>query len=858
MNLGDSISRYRITGRLGQGGMGVVYKAEDTRLKRPVALKFLAPELLQERDRLRLLNEAQAAAAIRHPNVCPIYDVEEENGQTFIVMAYLEGETLDRKIERGPLPIARAIDIAIQIAAGLEKAHELGIVHRDIKSGNILIDDAGHASILDFGLALRDGGDRLTAAGHTAGTPAYMSPEQLRGKEIDGRADVWALGVLLFEMVTGVLPFRRDDRAAVTHAIAYDEAPPVKSLRPDAPAALDQAIATALAKSPERRWQHAGEMAAALKQIPIASSAATETIQIPVAASSRKRFLAIAAALVCVVLSAAFAYYGRYRAARSTPVGFAQPASARKLVAVLPFQTPGAPESARTVPDGLMEVLTEALSELDSDLGKITPVPSSEILRLGITSVKEARRIYGVDLAITGSVQPQGGKLRCALQLVDAAGSLQIDALDFEYDPKNPTGSKNRAVEQVRRMLGLKTSADATRQAASPDSTNPGAYSPYLEGRGFLARYDVQGNLEKAIASFRRSVEVDPNFALAWAGLGQTYWRQARTGADEEAAVRAVESAERAIKISPGLGVAHSVLGTIYGDAGRTEDAIRELRKAIELAPGNAEAVRELARLYANTGRFPEAEDSFRKAIQSRPTDWYAYLLLGLFYQAHQRYQDAEGAYHSALQFAPGNEIVARNIGALYIQTGRYPEAVQVLEKSLSLHANARTSLSLGAAYFYQHRFQDAASAVEAAIELDSRRDEFWGNLGIYYKWIPGSEAKVGPALRHAIELAEKRLKITPGSYGTRASLAEYRARLGDRKGSLAEIARIPESARPPLASQLALAYELTGNRAKAIELIRSSLTNPATLNQIKDDPDLAGLWADPEFQKSIPQVTAR
>src|SRR5258706_5682203 len=214
MTSGDTISRYRIIGPLGKGGMGEVYKAEDTRLQRPVALKFLPPGVLTDKDKKRLLNEAQSAALIRHPNVCPIYDVEEADGQIFIAMAYIEGETLARKISRGPLGIGFAIDIAIQIANGLEQAHELGVVHRDIKSTNVIVDAGGHVSILDFCLALRAGLTRLTVQGHAAGNPAYMSPEQGRGFEVDPRTHIWSFGVLLFVMVTGRLPFLRDHHAA--------------------------------------------------------------------------------------------------------------------------------------------------------------------------------------------------------------------------------------------------------------------------------------------------------------------------------------------------------------------------------------------------------------------------------------------------------------------------------------------------------------------------------------------------------------------------------------------------------------------------------------------------------------------
>lgn len=267
MNIGGTISRYRIIWPLGKGGMGVVYQAEDTRLGRPVALKFLPPDAFDNTLRERFLNEARAAARIRHPNVCPIYDVEETEDKIFISMAYLEGETLARKIADGRMDLDTAVNIALQIAGGLEEAHRQGIVHRDIKGANILIGPTGEVSILDFGLAVLPGVERLTAAGCTSGTPIYMSPEQARGKDVDSRTDIWSLGVLLFEMVTGALPFQGEHAVAVAHALAYDRAPAVSALRPGVSPALEKAIAKALEKVPSDRWQSAREFAAAWRPI---------------------------------------------------------------------------------------------------------------------------------------------------------------------------------------------------------------------------------------------------------------------------------------------------------------------------------------------------------------------------------------------------------------------------------------------------------------------------------------------------------------------------------------------------------------------------------------------------------------
>jgi tetratricopeptide (TPR) repeat protein len=531
-------------------------------------------------------------------------------------------------------------------------------------------------------------------------------------------------------------------------------------------------------------------------------------------------------------------------------------ASGPKQIAVLPFQVSG-PERTRSIADGIVDVITDGLGDFQLSQGKVMPVPSSEIRRREIASVAEARRIYGVDLALTGSAQAAGERIRFKLLLVDAAQAREIGSSAFEYDPGSPREAGNRALEEAARMLDLKPAAAAPAQAAATTNEED-SYSAYLEGRGLLSRYDVRENLDKAVASLRRAVELDPEFALAWAGLAEAYWRQARSNGDKRTAELAMECAERAARIDPGLVTVHTVLGTVYGTAGRYNDAIREFETALKIAPGNAEAPRELARIYTSLGRFEEAEASYLQAVKSRPTDWYGHLLLGIFYHDRERFDEAETAFRRSMELAPDNDIVARNLGSLYMMQGRYPEAVQVLLKSLKVRQNARTYGTLAATYFYQHRFENAAAAMETAVELDSGRYEYWGNLGIYYKWIPGSEPRVIPALQRAIELAGKRLEITPADYEIRADLAEYRARLGDAKGAMAEIGRVPQPARQALASRLAIAYELTGNRSKAIELIRSTLTNPASLTQIKNDPDLAKLWADPLFQQAISRFLRR
>jgi len=853
MTSGDTISRYRILGLLGKGGMGEVYQAEDTRLGRRVALKFLPPDSLTDQDKQRFLHEAQAAAAIRHPNICPIYDIEEADGRVFIAMAYLEGETLSRRIGRGPLAIPQAVEIAVQVARGLEKAHEQGIVHRDIKSSNIIVSPDGHVSILDFGLALRSGAARVTRAGFAVGTPVYMSPEQARGLELDGRTDIWSLGVVLFEMLTGKVPFERDHPEGLAYAIISEAPPSVTTLRPETPPDLEKILEIALAKQPKARFDGAGAMAAALERARLSDLPTRTMLMAPTHAGEGKRYAIAALALAALLGGGVFAYEKWRAPAPAAPAATAPVvASDPRTVALLPLEASGTDERVRTIADGLVEILTAGLSGLEQPGGKIIAIPAAEIRRRGIATALEARRIYGAQLAVTGNIQQSGETFRVTLELVDTARPGAVASRTFDYDPATPVPSRDRAIAQLAELVGVSFTPAAQRLVAADNTAAPQAYASYLEGRGLLARYDVRGNIDKAIATFKRAVALDPKYALARTGLGEAYWRKARADADKESLRLALENAEKAVSLDPGLAIVHSTLGAIYGTTGREQDAIRELRNAIQLAPSNAEAPRELARVYSNLGRFADAEALYMQATKSRPTDWYGHLLLASFYYQQERYQEADVAYRQALKLVPDNDIVRRGLGQLYLQQGRYQEAIEELQQSIRLKPNPRTYMTLGATYYYQHRFPEAVSALETAIDLDANGYYYWGNLGIYYKWSPGDGGKAAPALLKAIELAEKLLEVTPNDYDIRANLAEYRARLGKAKEALAEIGHIPDRERQARASRLAVVYELTGNRAQAIQFIGSTLTNPASLNQIKDDPDLARLWMDAAFQKAI------
>jgi tetratricopeptide (TPR) repeat protein/TolB-like protein len=852
--------------------MGIVYRAEDTKLNRRVALKFLPADSISEQDKRRFLNEARAAAAAHHPNICPIYDIEDEGARVFIAMALLEGQTLLQKIVSGPMEVQEALSIAIQIASGLDCAHSLGIVHRDIKSGNIMVDLAGHAVIMDFGLALRPDETRLTMAGSTLGTPGYMSPEQAQGQAVDARTDIWSLGVLIFEMLTGVLPFRRDSSIATIHAIVFDPATPVNSLRVHVPDGLARIIAKALAKRPEDRYQTIRELATDLKQIEAAfridGLAETQTMLLkhlpaPTAHRSHKSrivFVAVAALLVIVSVPG-YLYFAKTRQEFHAPEPAGNLAFAPQ-VAVLPFEVRGNDEKTRTIADGLVEVLTGALSDgKSSSKGQqsLVTVPAGEIQRRAISTPAEARRVFGVNYVVTFSAQPvaesaAAGKINFTLRLIDAATLAEAGSQTFVYDPASPIKSRDRAVTTEMKLLHLDLTPTETKSVRAGDTATPAAYSSYLRGRGLLGRYDIAGNVDKAMALFQDALQQDPNYALAWAGLAEASLRKARETGDKKWSETAITDAQRAVRLDGSLALVHSVLGQVYASAGRAQEAVGELKRAIEIAPGNAEAPRALAGVYTNLGRFQEAEASYIQATKSRPTDWYSHYQLGLFYYGRERYAEAETELRKARDLTPDNDLVYRNLGGILNMQGRYPEAIEQYQHSLKIKSDARTYAALGTAFFYEHRFQDAVAAVESAIDLDSNVYFFWGNAGIYYKWTKGSEQKSGPSLQRALELGRKYLETAPSNYEVMADLAEYLARLGDSKEALAELGKIPVAPRKPLASRIALVYELAGQRRDAIELIKGNLTTAASLNQIRDDPDLTRLWNSPEMR----QIAAR
>ncbi len=874
---GKRIGNYQIAGKIGAGGMGVVYKAVDLRLDRTVALKFLPDDLGADAEgKERFLREAKTASSLDHANIGVIHGIEEtEDGRLFIVMAYYEGETLAQKIRGGPLGTLEALDLALQIARGLAEAHSRNIIHRDIKPSNVIVTRQNVAKIVDFGLARIVATASATQSLGISGTVGYMSPEQALSKPVDQRTDLWALGVTLAEMLDARNPFQRESAGATMLAILHQ--PPTGF--ENQPAELQAILYRAMAKDPANRYASAREMLEDLERVralldaapgpgsesdaptlSLGSKGSRRTRQLekyleratgesqifgPARKRRWKRWVATAAAILVLAAASLLVPAVRNRI-EGTLLG-----TSVYHVAVLPFQTIGGGASDKLVAEGLAQSLTGRLSNLDVGKQSLWVVPASVVLAHKVTDPTAALQELGATVVVQGSIEREGQDVQLTVNLIDTKTLRQIGSAQFE----DPTGDlsmlQNEAVSRLANLMGI-TMTPAMLKATG-GRVQPLAYESYLKALGYLQRYDKPGSIEAAISALQSATNADPQFALGYAELGEAYRLRYQIDRNPQWIPEVMANCNRALRLDNHLPAAYVTLGQLHAKLGKYDLAQQEFQQALSLDPNNPSAELGLARNYASVGRNADAETAFKRAIALRPDDWNGYNDLANFYDAQGKYAQAIGEFQKALRLTPDNAQLYYNMGAVYLDMGRpavFPKAEAALKKSLSLGPSYPAYANLGLLYLQEKRYSESAAMTKKALEIDDKDFRVWSNLVLAYEWL-NDKSEASAARTQELTRLKAAANLRPRDATLKSGLATIYAEQGKRSEAIenlqSALALAPHSGK--VLADAGETYEALGERPVAIHYVKQALRHGFSVSDLETSPVFLPLLKDPNFR---------
>jgi serine/threonine-protein kinase len=844
--IGRTVSHYRILERLGGGGMGIVYRAQDTRLDRTVALKFLPMEWCQESLlRERFTREARAASNLDHPHICTVFDIgETPEGQLFIAMAYCPGETLKERILRGPMPIEEAIGIAIQIGEALESAHEGGIVHRDIKPANILITDRDQVRVVDFGLAKLAGEATVTRQGSVIGTPAYMSPEQATGAEVDGRSDLWALGVVLYEMVTGRRAFAADNEQAILLAITTSDPTPIDTLRSEVPAELQRIIRRCLKRKPQDRYRSAAELVADLRRFrgdPTPTEIVTQTM--PSAEQARRWWYVKRRVLPVAATAAALILLATLYTALNRP-------QTRHLL-VLPFNSPGEDAQITLLCHGLLDTVTAKLSELRRFRSALSVVPTSEVRGRKVQSAEDAHRIFGVDLVVTGSVMRSGNTLRIPLELIDAAKLRQMRSRLLTTEVSAEFVLQDRVAATVEEMLDLELGVAERQALALGGTSNAEAAELFLEARGHAGKEPTAVHLTRAMTLYRQALDIDPDYADAMVQLADACDERYQLEEDSIWLEHGANYARRAVAVAPDLPAAQLAAGRFEVANASHRKAIDHLERAIALDPLGLKAYLYLADAYEALGEPQAAEESMARAVRTAPEDWLTYYNIGRFYYV-ERYDAARAKsyFEKVIELLPERSVGYSALGGCHFYLGDRERAREHLERAVEIGSDYEAFANLAALEFYDGRFVEAARLYEDALEIDDRDYMVWNGLGEARRFGGGAPNSVREAYQGAADRVARRLESDPDNLGLLIDWASIFLQLEEQTEAEDIIDRLPldEITSPDMMYTLAEIFEVLGERAEALTWIERALQASYPLSVIEDYAAFDDLRSDPRF----------
>jgi serine/threonine-protein kinase len=830
--------------------MGVVWLAEDTRLGRKVALKTVkTADADTTVGRQRLMREARAAAALNHPHIAAVHDVLDVDGKVIVVFEYVEGDTLLARMRRARMSVADAVEIAWQLADALAAAHAQGVVHRDLKPTNVVIGPDGRAKVLDFGIArvVPSGGDAAASASGTVGvglvgTPGYAAPEQYLSRDVDGRADLYALGVMLFEMITARRPFPGLDAVAVATAVFRDAAPKLSAFGgPAVPPALDALVARLLEREPSRRPGSGDEVLVELSPLrdaessPLARRTAVLRRRVPTSAA----VVVAATSLAVAVMVAGRAQWGSRVTGSESPV-----------IAVLPLTNMSGDAANDYLGAGLAESLITSLAS------------APRVIVLSRSVVEESRqqnpdrasflRALDASYLVTGTVQAVADQLRVTLNLERPDASVA-----WGRTVEGPTSDlftlQSDLAAALSEALDHESPSRERRPPAAPSTASETAQLAYWKGRAHFERRDLAGNVQTALQEFERAIAADPNFAIGYAGLAEAQWQMYVQTNDKQWAERAVESTERALQLEPDRpSVVYTAAITQYR-SGHYDNALQRLGRVLALQPTSEDAMRLKGTVLMRLNRVDEGLAEFNRVAAIRPSSVTLYTDKGLALYNASRFGEALEAFEKAIALSPGSSVSLARAGAAAQAMGEDDKALVFYEKANSIQPRAETFSSMGTIYYGRGDFARAAAAYEGALLIRPLGAITHRNLGDAYRRL-GRHADARRVYQQAVRLAQADVAVSPGDARAIARLAVYQAKAGDdaaARRSLADATRLaPDDGQVQL--RAGVVHALAGRTDPALDAIAHAIAGGITPRAVSAEEDFARLRPLPRFAKMV------
>jgi serine/threonine protein kinase/Flp pilus assembly protein TadD len=865
---GVILGRFHVQNRLGAGGMGEVYRAEDTMLRRVVAIKRMSSAQGATGGEVsRLLREGQRASALNHPNIASIYDVFEDHGEVMLVMEYVEGVTLRDRLA-APISKEEFIGIAVECANALAAAHEKGILHSDIKPENIMLTPNGHVKLLDFGVARRVAGQNDTTRGDSmqnsslmapvGGTPAYMAPEVLLGSLPDLRADVFSLGLVYYEMLAGRHPFRGDSSVPVMARIVQETASPLRKQNTNIGRPLADVIGKAMQREPADRYPSAELLAADLRLI---EQGLRPKIKLP----GKRHAGAITLVSLSVVAALALLFLlvpalrtrifdrGNGADRRNGAVAVGTNSMAQQTLAFLPVSVAGDDPTLKAFADGLAASVTSKLSQL-SENHTLDVVSSSQIRDKKIIRPQEAYQQFGANIALQMDLQKSDNLLRVSYSLVDSRSGHTLAGDAITAPASDPFSLQDHVSGSVIRALNIKLRPDELVSVNMHGTSIPAAYDYYLQGRGYLQDYSAQPErVDNAVQVLHEAIKLDPNFGLARAELGTAYWIKYQVSKNKKWIADARTNCNDALALANSGAAGHRCLALLNNGTGKYEEAVTEFQRALQLEPADDDASIGLARAYTSLNRLNDAEEAYQQAIKLRPNHYKAYAWLAFFYIQQAQYEKAAQIYQKLTTLAPENPEGFYNLGAAYLFLGKDQQAIDEFEKSIKIRPSPAAYSNLGTAYFRARKYPEAARNYREAIKSDEHDHDLWNSLGNAY-YYGGERNQSKAAFQKALSLANEQLQINPRDASLQGDVASLYALLGQRKESLEHLDRSLQIGRgdKDLWYNAAVVYNDLGNTSMALEFLQKAIAAGYSTSTVAKTATFDNLLSNPRYQELL------